>query len=52
MSQNKLSQHSTCIVKQQVPLLDLKKSKGREHLLSIMLCEFKQYIESPGRMHT
>lgn len=38
--------------KQQMRILELKKNKGREHFLNIMLCEFKQYIEFPGRVHT
>ena len=38
--------------KQQMRILELKKNKGREHFLNIILCEFKQYIESPGRVHT
>ena len=37
--------------KQQMRILELKNNKGREHFLNIMLYEFKQCIESPGRVH-
>ena len=37
--------------KQQMRILELKKNKGRERFLNIMLFEFKQCIEFPGRVH-